>query len=39
MRLLTQKWLGRLLLGLVAAVTVLAAALPATASATASHTA
>src|ERR1700729_2522368 len=39
MRLLTQKWLGRSLLGLVAAVTVLAAALPASASATASHTA
>ena len=38
MRLLTQKWLGRSLLGLVAAVTVLAAAVPATASATASHT-
>ena len=38
MRLLTQKWLGRLLLGLVAAVTPLAAAVPATASATPSHT-
>jgi hypothetical protein len=39
MRLLTQKWLGRPLLGLVAAVTPFAAAVPATASATASHTA
>ncbi|MGO9496998.1 MAG: lactonase family protein [Solirubrobacteraceae bacterium] len=38
MRLLTQKWLGRPLLGLVAAVTVLAATIPATASATPSHT-
>ncbi len=37
MRLLTQKWLGRPLLGLVAAVTVLAATIPATASATPSH--
>jgi 6-phosphogluconolactonase len=38
MRLLTQKWLGRPLLGLVAAVTVLAATVPATASAAPSHT-
>ncbi len=38
MRLLTQKWLGRPLLGLVAGVTVLAATVPATASAAPSHT-
>lgn len=38
MRLLTRKWLARPLLGLVAAVTPVAAAVPATASATASHT-
>ena len=38
MRLLTQKWLGRPLLGLVAAAAVLAATVPATAAATPSHT-